>query len=181
MAVLIILQLLMNLDITRLLKMTINSSTLNGRILYWYDGIRQLLKNPFGLGYMGYFFKQPEFQTGNYVIRYVHNDFLQMGLDNGIISLIVFVVIVLGGAFSKKICGRNRLILIVLALHSFFDFDLQYGFMFCILLMTLDTESKKVCECKKAYGYGVVSVMMAISVYFHWLWDLSILENHRLP
>ena len=165
-AVLIILQLLMNLDITRLLKMTINSSTLNGRILYWYDGIRQLLKNPFGLGYMGYFFKQPEFQTGNYVIRYVHNDFLQMGLDNGIISLIVFVVIVLGGAFSKKICGRNRLILIVLALHSFFDFDLQYGFMFCILLMTLDTESKKVCECKKAYGYGVVSVMMAISVYF---------------
>ena len=156
----------MNLDITRLLKMTINSSTLNGRILYWYDGIRQLLKNPFGLGYMGYFFKQPEFQTGNYVIRYVHNDFLQMGLDNGIISLIVFVVIVLGGAFSKKICGRNRLILIVLALHSFFDFDLQYGFMFCILLMTLDTESKKVCECKKAYGYGVVSVMMAISVYF---------------
>ena len=41
---------------------------------------------------MGYFFKQPEFQTGNYVTRYVHNDFLQMGLDNGIISLIVFVV-----------------------------------------------------------------------------------------
>ena len=165
-AVLIILQLLMNLDIARLLKMTINSSTLNGRILYWYDGIRQLVKNPFGLGYMGYFFKQPEFQTGNYVTRYVHNDFLQMGLDNGIISLIVFVVIVLGGAFSKNICCRNRLVLIVLALHSFFDFDLQYGFMLCILLMTLDTESKKVCECKKAYGYGVASVMMAISVYF---------------
>ena len=68
---LFILQLLMKLDIQRLLKITLNSSTLNGRVLYWFDGIRVLMKNPLGLGYMGYYFKQPQFQTGNYATKYV--------------------------------------------------------------------------------------------------------------
>lgn len=162
----IVLQLLMKLDIQRLLKITVNSSTLNGRILYWYDGIIQLLKNPFGLGYMGYFFKQPQFQTGNYTTKYVHNDFLQMGLDYGIIAAVAFLFIVLYAIFSKKVNERNRLILIFLAIHALFDFDLQYGFMFCMLLMTMKTEADKAWHFRGISGHCIIIAGLIVSGYF---------------
>lgn len=159
---LFILQLLMKLDIQRLLKITLNSSTLNGRVLYWFDGIRVLMKNPLGLGYMGYYFKQPQFQTGNYATKYVHNDFLQMGLDNGIIAMIAFIVIVGYCIVSKRTNDRNRLILIMLSVHAFMDFDLQYGFMFCLLLMTMDTGSDNNLKLKKKCAYIIHGALLMI-------------------
>ena len=163
---LFILQLLMKLDIQRLLKITLNSSTLNGRVLYWFDGIRVLMKNPLGLGYMGYYFKQPQFQTGNYATKYVHNDFLQMGLDNGIIAMIAFIVIVGYCIVSKRTNDRNRLILIMLSVHAFMDFDLQYGFMFCLLLMTMDTGSDNNLKLKKKCAYIIHGALLMIGLYF---------------
>lgn len=68
--------LILGLDIGRLSKLTLDSSTLNGRFLYWQDAIPLLWKHPFGLGYMGYYFLQSQIQTGNYVTKFVHNDFL---------------------------------------------------------------------------------------------------------
>ena len=73
----------LNYDISRLAKLTASSSTLNGRFLYWRDALGQLGHHPAGMGYMGYYFMQPQFQNGNYTIKYVHNDILQFGLDGG--------------------------------------------------------------------------------------------------
>lgn len=41
-----------DLDIERLFKLTLKSSTLNGRFLYWKDAVRMIIKNPLGLGYI---------------------------------------------------------------------------------------------------------------------------------
>ena len=91
----------LGLDVQRLLRLTLNSSTLNGRILYWYDAVKMIVKNPLGLGYMGYFFMQPQFQTGNYVTKYVHNDILQLVLDAGIVVAVLFVCLLYTSRTAK--------------------------------------------------------------------------------
>ena len=149
-------------DLARLFQITLDSSTLNGRILYWRDGIEVLKQHPLGLGYMGYYFLQPQFQTGNYVTRYVHNDFLQCGLDAGIISMIVLLVIMIKGLMDRKNTRKNRLILILILLHSLFDFDLQYASIFCIMLMHLG-ENEKVIERKAVKPFTVVVTGMTVA------------------
>ena len=156
----------LGLDMQRLIRLTLNSSTLNGRILYWYDAIKMIVKNPLGLGYMGYFFMQPQFQTGNYVTKYVHNDILQLALDAGIVVAVLFVIVIIKNIFSKKNSTEKRIILAVIVLHSLFDFDLQYLFMFCLLIMCLDTESyRKIC-IDKICALTIPTAAALASVYF---------------
>ena len=52
-----------------------------------------LLKRPAGLGYMGYYFLQPSVQSAAYTTKFVHNDFLQIGLDGGMIAMILAVIL----------------------------------------------------------------------------------------
>ena len=78
--------------LSRFMRININSSTLQGRLLYWEDAIRMLIKHPFGLGYMGYFYLQQAEQTGVYSVRFVHNEWLQWMLDYGILAGIGLVM-----------------------------------------------------------------------------------------
>lgn len=132
-------QCVLHLDVSRLLKLSLNSSTLNGRFLYWQDAFSVLLKNPLGIGYMGYYYLQPQFQTGNYITMFVHNDILQFGLDAGWLAVGAMILMFIGQVVNKHNSQRNRVILIVLALHSLFDFDLQFASMSCLMLMAMDT------------------------------------------
>lgn len=160
------LQLVLQLDIQRLLRITLDSSTLNGRFLYWQDAGKIILKNPFGLGYMGYYFLQPQFQTGNYVTKFVHNEVLQCALDAGIIAAIALVVMIIANIWNKKISRQNRIILTLLFLHCLFDFDLQYSAMFCILLMCMEGEQEHYREWK-GISTNLVTVLTASAcVYF---------------
>ncbi len=148
-----VLQLLMKLDLNRLFILSLNSSTLNGRLLYWRDALSIIVKRPMGLGYMGYYYLQPQFQTGVYTTKFVHNDFLQYALDAGIICAAALVCIMLKGLFNKKSSRQKRVVLAVLSLHCLFDFDLQFLSMFCLLLMCIETEQSKIkiCSVKKMY------------------------------
>lgn len=164
----------LGLDVQRLLRLTLNSSTLNGRILYWYDAVKMIVKNPLGLGYMGYFFMQPQFQTGNYVTKYVHNDILQLALDAGIVVAVLFVIVIIKNIFSKKNGIEKRLILAIIVLHSLFDFDLQYLSMFCVLIMCLDTESDrkicvdKICALTIPTAAALASAYFAVALFFEY-------------
>lgn len=156
----------LDLDVQRLLKLSLHSSTLNGRFLYWRDGFAELFRHPFGLGYMGYFFRQPQFQTGNYVTKYVHNDILQFGLDGGLIAMAALCVLILSGLICKKNRGRNRWILILLALHAVFDFDLQYGFMFCILLMCMNADDAKQFVLNRNGAWCLTGIFLTVCSFF---------------
>ena len=60
--------------IGRFLTISLESSTLMGRLLYYRDVLPVILKHPFGLGYMGYYYAQGGFQTGVYATKFVHNE-----------------------------------------------------------------------------------------------------------
>lgn len=156
----------LQLDVIRLTKIRMGSSTLNGRFLYWVDAVPMMLKHPLGMGYMGYFFMQPQFQTGNYVTRFVHNDILQTGLDVGILSMIALVAAIFANILNKENTKQSRVILAIIFLHSLFDFDLQFQMMFCIMLMCMGTKADKKWRLQKEGATLAASLVTVFFMFF---------------
>ena len=153
--------------IGRIFTISMDSSTLLGRILYWKDGLNLLLDNIFGYGYMGYSYKIYEIQTGMYYTKFVHNDYLQMALDIGIVPLIIFIVSLVKSIFSKNNSKLNKIILIVIMLHMFLEFDLQFMIIFYILLICLEEKSYKEYEIEKSItSYLTIGIVILVYGYY---------------
>lgn len=133
----------------RFLTTSLTQSSLVGRILYYKDAIPVIIKHPFGLGYLGYFYAQSEFQTGRYIVRFIHNDFLQIILDVGIVPGMLFIAAVLKNFFSKQTPVFCRFIIIAISMHCMLDFDLQYLSIFFILIAAMNFDSCKEKTIKK--------------------------------
>jgi O-antigen ligase len=129
-------------NVGRFLTTSITSSTLVGRLVYLQDGLKILLHNWFGLGYMGYSYKYPEIQTAMYEVKFVHNDYLQIALDIGIIPTILFVIILAKNLFFKGQSKMNKIILLTLVIHFFFEFDLEFLSIVFILMLILSMKEK---------------------------------------
>lgn len=147
--------------IARYMSISLTESTFVGRILYFFDAFPTILKNPFGLGYMGYYYIQQSIQTGLYSVRYIHNDWLQMMLDVGWIPCILFIIAIIKTVWNKGTTLHRKVILIVMFLHSCFDFNLQFISMFWLFILFMDYEAGKenVVRCKKkgiVWCFGVV-------------------------
>lgn len=132
--------------IGRYLTISLNSSTLWGRIIYYKDALCLLRDNIFGYGYMGYSYIYPTVQTANYTVKFVHNDFLQIALDYGIIPMIIFVAAIIYSVFSKKTDKLQKIVLIIMFLHMLVDFDLQFLVMFFVLVAMQDLSKQKEIE-----------------------------------
>lgn len=122
-------------NIGRILTASLSSSTLIGRVIYALDGLKLIGKHPFGLGYMGYFYREPEIQTALYSVRFVHNDFLQIALDIGWLPCILMLVFFVRNIVSRRNSFANRLILTVWGLHLLLDFDMEFMAMWYLLLL----------------------------------------------
>lgn len=141
----------------RFLTISLESSTLTGRILYWMDAFPLILKHPLGLGYMGYYYSQGQIQTGVYTTLYVHNDLLQAILDIGWVPAILGVWIFVKNLVSKKIDGTAKTVLFVIIIHSLFDFDLQFLSICFVCFLVLNYEDNKesiTCGKRKESGSG---------------------------
>lgn len=154
--------------IGRYLTISTASRSLQERLLYYKDAIPLILRNPFGLGYMGYSYIQPQIQTGIYQAVYVHNDFLQLILDIGIIPTIIFGVAMAKSIISKNNSKSLKLFLLTIALHILLDFDLQFLIIFLILVISLDIWSGKEFEFEvsKMAVISANSIFIAIYLYF---------------
>lgn len=162
-AMLVIMYLLKdNAIINRYLNMDFGASTFLGRILYFVDSLPLLLKYPFGMGYMGYYYIQNSIQTGVYNITYVHNDFLQIFLDVGWIPGILFLVAIISYFFKKTISKPRKLIVGTFCLHTMFDFNLQFIAMFFLLIILMQTEGEKVRVVKIQKWMKSASVAVCI-------------------
>lgn len=157
-------------NIGRYLSSSLESSTLLGRILYNIDGLRLLCEHLGGVGYKGYSILQPLIQTGVYTTVFVHNDWLQIALDAGVVTAIAFGVAVVGNIISKDTKARNKVVLIVISFHMLLDFDLQYLVIFGVLLLMFSLEhGKKEWKFPKAafsiipvcvlYGYFAIAYL----------------------
>lgn len=118
----------------RLQAITLSSSSLNGRLLYAQDGLKMLLSHPLGLGRGGYLYTQPLEQTGVYVLRFIHNEYLQASLDAGLPAGILLAGMVLF-LLQKGIPTRERLVVFSIAAHAFIDFDFQFSAIVFLLLL----------------------------------------------
>ncbi|WP_294473341.1 O-antigen ligase family protein [uncultured Intestinimonas sp.] len=123
------------LVLDRLLAITLESSSLNGRLLYNLDGLRILAAHPLGVGRGGYLYVQPLFQTGPYILRSIHNEYLQAALDGGILSGVLLLALAGWVVLRRGAPLRTRAAAAALALHACIDFDFQFFGMLCLLLL----------------------------------------------
>lgn len=151
--------------IGRILTLSFESSTMNGRLLYYFDAARTILTHPFGLGYMGYYFIQGSIQTGVYSIMHIHNDLLQFMLDVGWIPVGVFIWALIRS--FRKADFTRRMMLFLLCFHSLMDFDLQFAAMDLILLMLMDHEGKTRCTLRRSAPLLAGGAVLAVfCLYF---------------
>ena len=124
--------------IGRIATLSFTDSTLLGRFLYIKDALGLLLKHPFGMGHMGYYYMENEIQTGMYSVQYVHNDLLQIGLDLGWLPMLLYVTAIIYCLAGKQIPHHKKLVLLVIFLHGLLDFDLAYSVILCLVFMVMD-------------------------------------------
>lgn len=127
----------------RFLTMRAASSTLLGRLLYWRDAFFMIVKYPFGLGRSGSYYLQGAMQTGVYQTMFVHNEFLQVCLDGGLICGLLFFYALIGALRSKDIDRLSKLMMAAMAAHSLFDFDFQYFLLTFIFFMQFPMKKGK--------------------------------------
>lgn len=153
--------------IGRFLTTSFTESTFVGRLLYFRDAFPIILRHPFGLGYLGFYYIQESIQTGVYSVMFVHNDFLQLLLDVGWVPAILLISVIIKSFFKKGSTLRKRLLVFVISAHCCFDFDLQYVAIFLLLLTILDYKDglKKTIPAPKRLLYATLSAIILLCTY----------------
>jgi len=175
-------------NIGRFLTISFNSSTFLGRLLYVYDAVPMLLKYPFGLGYHGYYDLQSEVQTGLYSVQYVHNGFLQIGLDAGIVPMLAGIFLALSQIFSKRLSGMKKTIFIFLCLHSLADFDMEYPFMAMLVVLCMNCQEGKEVQFRQIQEKKIFHILFnsffavtgAVCLYFFIPFMAYYCENYSM-
>ena len=157
----------------RLKAITLSSSSLNGRLLYYLDGLRMIARHPLGLGRGGYLYQQPLEQTGVYVLRYIHNEYLQAALDSGLLAGVLTAALAAALLFRKGLPVRERAVTFAIAAHACIDFDFQFtAVMFLLLLCGAGGKCRMVPLPKKRIRAALCGSGMAVFCYFaavYWL------------
>ncbi|MCR5805317.1 MAG: O-antigen ligase family protein [Clostridia bacterium] len=166
-------------SVGRFLTTSFTSSTFIGRFLYFKDVLPQIIKHPFGLGYMGYFYSQGTFQTGVYSVNHVHNDLLQILIDVGWLPTILFGIAVVKNFI--KIDMKRKIVVIIMILHLLFDFDMQFVAMDLIFLALIFDDETKGEPVKGRKSFIVAtSVAALLSLYFAIPNFLSFINQDKL-
>lgn len=169
-------------NIARIFTIFQANSTIYGRILYAIDAFSMVLKYPLGLGYMGYFYMQPVMQSGVYTTRFVHNDFLQLLVDYGVLAFLA-VAVYLGYQLLK---GKQRVlqkeVMILLLAASFMDFHMQYLNVLLLLVLCFDLGEKDVTvKRKELKENGIfIGVGIAALLYFTVAFGANYFGNYTL-
>lgn len=147
-------------------------STIMIRLLYYKDGLKALIQNPLlGLSPGGWADYQYNYQSAQYFVSQVHNGVLQVGLDAGILSMIMFVaLVVVAFAGLVKLWKKHRatddlyvlLIFSTLILHGFFDFDFSYGNILIILGICISYGFAKTHDLNLRIGYKLLAGLCSV-------------------
>ena len=107
------------------------------RIVYYYDGMKLLRMNPFGLGHSGWWYAQTSIQSALYNVRQIHNWVLQLAMDAGIVPAMLLAACVLMVVFHKKSTLRSKLLVLLIFGHSLIDYSLAFLPITYIAVLTL--------------------------------------------
>jgi tetratricopeptide (TPR) repeat protein len=150
--------------------MTPKVSEWQTRLLYYEDAWTMIWDRPFGYGTFGYYYAQRAYQTGSmYHVRYVHSSLLQAFLDIGLLGGVALAAFMFYLIFIKKYDGMNKLVVMVLLLHSLSDITLQFPYIWLLILifsMNKEETVRKESTQKKEYGYYILVLLLLPSLYF---------------
>lgn len=186
-------QLMGGLLLWRLGSSFLESSSVNGRLLYALDAVKMLWEHPMGLGRGGYLYLQPLYQTGVYITHYVHNEYLQMALEGGILGGLGFLWLVF--SLWKHSPQPEKLMVALMALHIALDFDTQYLWLFWLLLLWGAPQEYRSLSLPSLPQKLLTGVFSLVFVGFSWVyfldfhgyhqktyelypWDVSLAETH---
>lgn len=122
------------------------------RLVYWQDSL-SVIRDYWlgGTGGGGWSIIQAAYRSQMYYVRYVHNHYIQLALDIGVIGLVVFLValvafyiagfrhirrfdVLAGNAFWTK---AAMLLAGCMLVHAGFDIDLEFPLLFGLLVVVL--------------------------------------------
>ncbi len=97
----------------------------------------------------------------------MHNDFLQIALDVGLIPLLLFIVAIVSYLFKKHIPISDKIIVAAFIIHSMFDFNLQFVSMFMLLIALLNTNDGKQIDLVKGISALKITsfILVLINIY----------------
>lgn len=149
-------------------------STLACRLIYWHDAISVFIKNPLGAGVYGWQGLQYKIQTANYSVKYVHNGFLQVALDGGILSFLGVVFILVTGMVTianrylkeqKEFYLYLLAILLLVSAHSFVDIDFAYGAVWLSLGIALSFVKRDEIKINKYIVFALCLLISANCIF----------------
>lgn len=155
-----------NGSIARFTRLSLGSSEMVGRFIYWKDSLRLIAEYPFGSGFGGFYYWQGANSSAPYSLWYIHNIFLQITADVGFAGLILFLIAIIRTLSNKSVCLEYKIIMSLILLHGLVDFDLEYMILWFILLMTMNLRSGRevVLESKKLFT-AVLALLSAAYLY----------------
>lgn len=166
------------LVLDRLRAITLTSSSLNGRLLYDMDGLNMLARHPLGVGYGGYLYLQPLEQTGVYILRYIHNEYLQAALDGGIPAGLCMAGLCAAMLLRKGAAVRERAVVFAVAAHALIDFDLQFtAVAFLLLLCGSGGRCKEIVLSRRGASAALCAACVLVFGFFSIVYALDFFER----
>ncbi len=168
------------LVLDRLRAITLSSSSLNGRLLYYLDGAEMLLRHPLGVGYGGYLYLQPLEQTGVYTLRFIHNEYLQAALDGGIPAGLCMAGLSAALLLRRGAPVRERAVGFAIAAHACIDFDFQFSAVaFLLLLCGSGGRCRELPLRRRRLSAGLAGAAALVLCYFSTVYALDFFSRPR--
>lgn len=154
-------------------EITWNASEFELRRIYWSDAFH-LWKEHWlaGIGGGGFAMLYP-----SVYVKYVHQQYLQVALDVGVIGLLVFIAMIGSALHAAMRQGRKGFVwILVVSLfcaHLAFDIDLVYPLvfgLFIMLLTSIEMESYKQKEYQLTKSLKVFSTLLGTLIICCLLW-----------
>lgn len=153
-------------NVGRIFSSFTSNSTLWGRLLYNRDAILLLAKKFYGLGRLGYYYSQGTFQSGVYHTKFVHNDFLQLALDYGIITLILLLIFLGWQFYRGRQDRKDKEILFLICAMAMVDFHCQYSVVLMLTALFLDYgECVKEKRAQIRENYIIFPILLVMLIY----------------
>ncbi|MCL2124460.1 MAG: O-antigen ligase family protein [Oscillospiraceae bacterium] len=149
----------------RLLRLSLYEPTLVERWITYGDAVRLMRGNwLFGIGAGNWQEWQFRFQSAPYQVKFIHNHYLQLLLDGGILAPLVFCAAMLPPVFKAiRIKSVHSVILIAILLHAILDFDLIFSAVAMIAAFSLSQISSKGKSFKPGrFRYAAVLPLAAV-------------------
>lgn len=159
-------------DTIRIFKIKFNTPNLQVRFIYYLDAVKSIIKKPLGYGIGSYVYLQKFQQTYNYNIRYVHNSFIQIAYDLGLIALVLFIILLIYLLLKmyKLNIKNNRiyvLVIITLIMHSLLDFNFSFAEIMIILSYILSLiKTDKVIKINYKFMTIIIFICIYVSTQF---------------